>query len=127
VVKSVDDSAAKGIKGYRGFQQLEDPSGTLQGWVMAVAETQWSAIKSASAIRVEWAAGPTANVSDRELLAESQRLISQKDSGTLFVNDGDVDQAAQQSAQVLEATTDGAGAALPAEPVNATVEYRTIR
>jgi len=125
VVKSVDDSAAKAVKGYLGFQQIEDPSGTLQGWVMAVASSQWAAIKSANAMRIEWTAGPTARVSDSELLAEGQRLVNQKDSGTLFVNDGNMDLAAQQAARTLEATYITAPVLhFQMEPVNATVEFK---
>jgi CO/xanthine dehydrogenase Mo-binding subunit len=125
VVKSVDDSAARAVKGYLGFQQIEDPSGTLQGWVTAIASTQWAAIKSANAIRVEWAVGPAAKVSDPELLAEGQRLVSQKDSGVLFVNEGDVEAAAQTAKQTLEATYLTAPVLhFQMEPVNATVEFR---
>jgi CO/xanthine dehydrogenase Mo-binding subunit len=125
VVKSVDDSGAKAVKGYLGFQRIEDPSGTLQGWVTVIASNQWAAIKSANAMRVEWAAGPTTSVSDRELLAEGQRLVNSKDSGVLFVNEGDVDLAAQQAAHTLEATYLTAPVLhFQMEPVNATVEFK---
>jgi isoquinoline 1-oxidoreductase beta subunit len=124
-VKAVDDSAAKDIKGYLGYQVLTDPSETLQGWVMAVASNQWSAIKSANAINVDWEPGPTAAVSEQDLMAEGERLVGQKDSGTLFVNEGDISQAAEHASQTLEATyRTGTVLHFQLEPVNATVEFK---
>lgn len=125
VVNSVDDNAARGIKGYLGYELLEDPSNTLQGWVMAIATNQWSAIKAANAIRVEWSAGPTASVSEHDLMAEGERLVNQPDGGTLFVSEGDVAQAAEQAAQSLTVTyRTGSVLHFQLEPVNATVEFR---
>jgi CO/xanthine dehydrogenase Mo-binding subunit len=124
-VKAVDDSAAKDINGYLGYQVLTDPSQTLQGWVMAVASNQWSAIKSANAIRVDWDPGPTAAVSEQEIMAEGERLVGTQDSGTLFVNEGDVRQAAENASQTLEATyRTGTVLHFQLEPVNATVEFK---
>jgi isoquinoline 1-oxidoreductase subunit beta len=34
-VRAIDDSAARGVKGYISSMALDDPSGTVPGWVMA--------------------------------------------------------------------------------------------
>jgi len=123
-VNAVDDSAAKDIKGYLGYRILTDPSKVLQGWVVAVADSQWSAIRSTEAIKVDWTAGASSKVSEQDLLAEGDRLVRQPDSGTLFVNEGDFDQAAAEAATTLEATyRTGTALHFPLEPVNAAVEF----
>ena len=125
VVKTVDDKAAKEIKGYIGYQVIEDPSQVLQGWVVAVADSQWSAIKSANAIRVDWTPGPRIEVSDSDLLAEGQKLTAAGGGGTLVVNDGDVTAAAASAAQSLTAEYQTSGVLhFQLEPVNATVEQK---
>ncbi len=125
VVNAVDDSAARNVKGYLGFEVLSDPSEILQGWVMAIADNQWSAIKSANALKVDWTAGPTATISEYDLQAENERLADQEEGGTLFVNEGDVVQAAEAAAQKIEATyRTGTAMHFQLEPVNATVEFR---
>jgi CO/xanthine dehydrogenase Mo-binding subunit len=102
-VNGVDDSAAKDIPGYIGYQVLEDPSNTLQGWVSALADNYWSAVKAGDAIKVDWTAGPTAGVSEDDILAEGAKLAKQKGTGTLVVNDGDVDAAAAAAARSVSA------------------------
>lgn len=124
-VLAVDDSAARSVRGYRGHQVLEDPSGVLQGWVVALADSQWGAIKAADALQVEWNPGPTATVSEADLLAEAERLAGLPDSGVLFVNEGDVAGARRAAARTLEATyRTGSVLHFALEPVNATVEQR---
>ena len=125
VVNAVDDGGARGIPGYLGYQQLEDPSATLQGWVMAIASSQWSAMKAARVIAVDWTPGPTAKVSEQDLLAEGARLVTLEDSGTLFVNDGDIGQATADAAQILQSTYRTSTVLhFQMEPVNATVEFK---
>ncbi|MEJ8569703.1 xanthine dehydrogenase family protein molybdopterin-binding subunit [Elongatibacter sediminis] len=124
-VVAVDESAAKDVRGYQGHHVITDPSSTLQGWVMALADSQWGAIKAADALNVEWNAGPTAGVSEQDLLAEGERLASQSGSGTLFVNEGDVDSARSGAAHTVEATYRTSSVLhFHLEPVNATVEER---
>src|SRR6202035_505642 len=36
-VRSIDDSAARNVKGYISSMALDDPSGTVPGWVMVFA------------------------------------------------------------------------------------------
>ncbi|KAA9133541.1 xanthine dehydrogenase family protein molybdopterin-binding subunit [Marinihelvus fidelis] len=87
-VNGVDDSAAKTITGYQGFQVLEDPSETLQGWVVALADSYWAAHKAADAIVVDWTPGPTATVDEDAILAKGAELAA-GDDGVLYVSEGD--------------------------------------
>ena len=64
---SVDDSAAKNIKGYLSSIILDDPSGTVPGWVMVIAETYYAAIKAADLVKVDWTPGPTFGVSEKDI------------------------------------------------------------
>jgi CO/xanthine dehydrogenase Mo-binding subunit len=124
-VNSVDDVKARAIKGYIGHQVIEDPSGTLQGWVVAVADNYWSAIRAADAISVDWSPGPTANVSEADLLAEGEKLAQQKHAGSQFVNDGDVDAAASEASRSLSAIYRTSTVLhFQLEPNNAIAEYK---
>ena len=102
-VNSVDDSAAKSIDGYVGHQVLNDPSGTLQGWVVALADSFWAAKKAADAIEVDWTPGETTGVDEDAILAEGERL-AEGDGGALFVDDGDVDAASAAAASTIDRT-----------------------
>jgi isoquinoline 1-oxidoreductase beta subunit len=122
-IRSIDDSAAQKIKGYQQTLQLVDPSETLQGWAIVIADDYASAIKAAAAIKVDWAAGPTAGVSEAHILAEGEKLCADKSAGTLFVDDGDVTAAQDAAASSLSATYRTASALhFTLEPANATVE-----
>src|SRR5215813_11211751 len=60
VVRAVDDSAAKRVKGYLTSLVVEDPSNTVPGWVMVCATSYPAAIRAADLIKVNWAAGDAA-------------------------------------------------------------------
>jgi CO/xanthine dehydrogenase Mo-binding subunit len=124
-VNGVDDSAARNIRGYIGYRVIEDPSGTLQGFVTALADSQWGAIKAADAIRVDWTPGPTHAVGEAELLAAGARLVEAADSGTLFFREGDIAAAAGKAHHSLDASyRTGTVLHFQLEPVNATAERR---
>jgi CO/xanthine dehydrogenase Mo-binding subunit len=125
VVKNVDDSAAKKVAGYLGYETISDPSETIQGWISVLATSQWSAIKAADAIKVEWQAGPTAAVSESEILAEGERLVQQDDSGVLFVNEGDYSHAASAAPHKLDSVYRTSSVLhFTLEPVNALADFR---
>lgn len=125
VVKSVDDSRAKKVKGYLGYEVLKDPSEVLQGWVTVLADTYYGAIKAADQLKVQYQKGDTANVSEDDLIAEGEKLVADKSAGALFVEHGDIDAAAQQAASSLEGRYRTASALhFALEPVNATVEFK---
>ncbi len=79
---SVDDSAAKAVKGYLQSVILEDPSNTVPGWVMVIAESYPAAKKAADLVKVDWTPGPTANISEKDLQAHSTKLIAKADAGS---------------------------------------------
>src|SRR5208337_1704425 len=62
-VRSIDDSTARSVTGYISSLALDDPSGTVPGWVMVFAETYPAAIRAADLVKVDWALGESANVS----------------------------------------------------------------
>ncbi|MFT5887934.1 MAG: isoquinoline 1-oxidoreductase beta subunit [Zhongshania sp.] len=124
-VKKVDDSAAEKVKGYLGYRILNDPSDILQGWVSVLADTYYGAIKAANAIKVNYQAGPTANVSEQDLIAEGEKLVADKSTGGLFVEHGNIDTVAKQAKKSIEGmyrTSSVLHFAL--EPVNAAVEFK---
>ena len=124
VVNSVDDTAAREVPGYLGFQALEDPSNTCQGWVVAIADSYNSARLVADALVVDWTPGPTAKVSEADLIAEGARAAGAEDTGALWVDDGDVSAASESAARMVEATyTTATVLHFPLEPVNALAEF----
>lgn len=124
VVVSVDDSKAKALAGYVDAVQIQDPSGTIQGWVVVVAEQLPIAMQAARLVSVTWEAGPTADVDEPALMAEGLRLADDPSEGTLVVNEGDVLAARGSAANILEATyRTGTALHFTLEPQNALAEF----
>ncbi len=124
-VVAVDDQAARKLTGYRGYEVLEDPSATLQGWVAVLADSFPVAIKAADAIKVSYNVGPTAAVNEADIQAEGDRLVDDPSTGGLYVDDGDVVQARQQAAKTLSGRYRTATALhFTMEPMNVTAEFR---
>lgn len=125
VVKSVDDSAAKKVRGYQGYQILKDPSNTVQGWVTVLADSYYAAVKAGDALQVEYNLGETANVSEQDIIAEGELLAKDKTSGTLVVEKGDIGAAAQAATASLESVYRTSSVLhFTMEPVNAAVEIK---
>ncbi|QDP02407.1 xanthine dehydrogenase family protein molybdopterin-binding subunit [Thalassotalea sp. PS06] len=121
-VNNVDDSEAKKIDGYLGFEILKDPSNLIQGWVVVLATNYVSAIKAGNALKVDFAPGEMVNVSEADILGQGQKLVKDLDKGAWFVNEGDVDSAKASSETTVESvyqTNTVLHFAL--EPLNATV------
>ncbi len=119
-VVSVDDSAAKGVKGYLRSIVLEDPSGTVPGWVMVFADSFFAASSAADKVKVEWVSDDTAKVSEKDLLAHGAQLIEKPSGGSLLVADAGVDAAFTSAKSTLQRTYTTASALnFPLEPVNA--------
>ena len=124
-IKSIDDTAAKDIRGYIQTMALEDPSEVLQGWAVVIAEDYPAAMKAAQAVVVEWEPGPTAAVTEAHLIAEGNKLVQDKSSGVLAVDDGDVAVAREAAASTHTATyTTSTALHFTLEPANALVEFR---
>ena len=74
---------------------------------------------------MDWEAGPTAAVSEADLIAEGQRLVTDKTTGVLAVDDGDVGAAQENAADTHTATyTTSTALHFTLEPANALVEFR---
>ncbi|MCX8227482.1 MAG: molybdopterin-dependent oxidoreductase, partial [Sulfitobacter sp.] len=102
-VSTVDDSGAKDVKGYLQTLKLDDPSGTVPGWVVVLGETLMAAKWASQAIKVEWAAGETANVSEADINARSRELIADGTSGAILATETpDTTAAFQDAGNVIE-------------------------
>ncbi|MFK8052835.1 MAG: molybdopterin cofactor-binding domain-containing protein [Woeseiaceae bacterium] len=123
-VISVDDSAAKAIRGYQQFVEISDPSNMIQGWVAVIADSFWSAKLAADAIQVEWEAGETADVTEADIQAKARELAADKNSGGWLIDDGDITAAQSSAADSLAASYTTASALhFTLEPQNATAEF----
>jgi CO/xanthine dehydrogenase Mo-binding subunit len=119
---SVDDSAAKKVAGYQRYLILDDPSDTVPGWVMVIADSYPAAIKAADLIEVSWTAGPGADVSEKMLLDHAAELIVRADGGAdLDISDGPSSASfGAGAASTLDASyTTGTVLHFQLEPVNA--------
>jgi CO/xanthine dehydrogenase Mo-binding subunit len=124
-IRSIDDTAAKDVRGYVQTMALEDPSEVLQGWAVVIAEDYPAAMKAAEAVVVEWEPGPTAAVTEAHLIAEGNKLVKDKSSGVLAVDDGDVAVAREAAASTHTATyTTSTALHFTLEPANALVEFK---
>ena len=102
-VKSFDDSAARDIPGYQKTIVLEDPSGTVPGWAMVIADSFHAANRAAQKMKVDWALGSTADVNEQAILDRGRALIDTADAGVVVVNDGDVEKAFAEADATIEA------------------------
>ena len=119
-VRSIDDSAAKKVKGYISSLALEDPSDTVPGWVLVFASSYPAAIRAADLVKVEWAAGNGANISERDVLEHGAAQIADPKGGTLLVDDKGLDAAFRGASSTLERTyTTSSVMHYQLEPVNA--------
>jgi isoquinoline 1-oxidoreductase subunit beta len=124
-VKSVDDSAAKKVKGFIKAVTLDDKTGSTTGWVVAVANTCAQAKKAAEALKIGYDGGPNAKLSSQSLLDEAKLLQGRSDAGQFFVKDGDPAAALGTASKVLEAEyTTNINIHCPMEPMNATAEFK---
>ncbi|UWQ98629.1 molybdopterin-dependent oxidoreductase [Rhodobacteraceae bacterium S2214] len=122
-VISVDDGAARDVKGYLQTLALDDPSGTVPGWVVVLGESLMAAKRAADLVAVEWEAGENASVSEEDINARSRALIADDGYGAILpADDTDTAAAFEQSAAVLEAEyTTQTVLHFQLEPANATV------
>jgi len=119
-VVSIDDSAAKAVPGYRQSLALDDPSGTVPGWVVVLADSFVAANKACDLVKVDWKTGPAAKVSEADLQKRSADLIADPKAGALVIEDPGVDQAFAAAKSKIEATyTTSTALHFQMEPVNA--------
>jgi len=119
-VVSIDDSPAKGLPGYIQSISLDDPSGTVPGWVMVYADSFVVASRAADLVKVTWSSGKTANISEPDIQRRAAELIADPKGGALHVNDPGVDAALASAKQKLKRTyTTSTVMHFALEPVNA--------
>lgn len=115
-VKSLDDSAAKVIKGVRQIVRLDDA-------VAVVADHMGAAKKGLEALRIEWDDGTHATLSTQDISRELEQAILKP--GPVAQNIGDAN-----TAMASAATRVGASYHVPflahatMEPMNCTVHFR---
>lgn len=123
-INSIDDTAAKSIPGYLQTLRITDPSDTIQGWALVIADSLPSAMQAAGAVVVDWQPGPTASVSEADILAAGAQLAADPASGVLVVNDGDVVTAKSTATSTHSAVyTTSTALHFTLEPQNALVEF----
>jgi isoquinoline 1-oxidoreductase beta subunit len=103
-VISIDDSAAKRVPGYVSSLALEDPSGTVPGWVMVFAESFIAANRAADLVKVAWRSGKATTVSERNIQNRAAELIADSSGGSLLVDDPGVDAVLASTKQKIERT-----------------------
>lgn len=124
-VLKVDDTTAKQIKGYLGYEVLKDASNGLQGWVSVLADNYHAAIKAGDAIKIQYQAGPAQHISEQDIINEGIKLVNQREKGVLFVNDGNVDKAFAESDKVYSQTyVTHTAMHFQMEPLNALAEIK---
>jgi CO/xanthine dehydrogenase Mo-binding subunit len=119
-VVSIDDTAAKSVTGYVKSLALEDPTGTAPGWVMVYADSFVAASRAADLVKVDWASGDAASVSEADLQKRAAELIANPNGGALVVNDAGLDDAFAAAKSTLERTyTTSTVMHFQLEPINA--------
>jgi isoquinoline 1-oxidoreductase beta subunit len=115
-VKSVDDRAAKAVKGVRQIVRLDDA-------VAVVADHMGAAKKGLAALVIEWDDGPHAKLNTGEIVAELEKATL--NSGPVAQNIGNTDAALAGSVTKVEATYQVPFLAhATMEPMNCTVHVR---
>ncbi|MBV1906545.1 MAG: molybdopterin-dependent oxidoreductase [Pseudomonadales bacterium] len=118
-ITKIDDTAALGVAGYQQTLILQDPSNTVPGWAVVVADSYHGALRAASLVKITWNAGGSATVSEADILDHGVKLINSK-AGALLIEDDNVDMVFKTAADVLsERYTTSTVLHFPMEPVNA--------
>ncbi len=94
-LKSVDDAAAKAVKGVRQIVRLDDA-------VAVVADHMGAAKKGLAALVIEWDDGPHAKLNTKDIADELEKATL--NSGPVAQNIGDVEKALAGAVTKVEAT-----------------------
>jgi len=115
-VKSVDDTAAKAVKGVRQIVRLDDA-------VAVVADHMGAAKKGLAALKIEWDDGQHAKLATEEIARKLEQATL--GSGAVAQNIGDADKAMASAATKVEASYQVPFLAhATMEPMNCTVHFR---
>jgi isoquinoline 1-oxidoreductase beta subunit len=115
-VKSVDDTAAKAVKGVRQIVRLDDA-------VAVVADHMGAAKKGLAALVIEWDDGPHAKLDTAKVAGQLEKATL--NAGAVAQNIGDIDRAMASATTKVEAIYQVPFLAHAAmEPMNSTVHVR---
>jgi isoquinoline 1-oxidoreductase beta subunit len=115
-VKSVDDAAAKAVKGVRQIVRLDDA-------IAVVADHMGAAKKGLAALVIEWDDGPHAKLNTDEIVGELKKATL--NSGPVAQNIGNIDKAMASAVTKVAATYQVPFLAhATMEPMNCTVHVR---
>jgi isoquinoline 1-oxidoreductase beta subunit len=115
-LKSVDDAAAKAVKGVRQIVRLDDA-------VAVVADHMGAAKKGLAALRIEWDDGPHAKLNTGDIAAELEQATLKP--GAVAQTIGDVENAMAHAATKVESIYQVPFLAhATMEPMNCTVHVR---
>jgi CO/xanthine dehydrogenase Mo-binding subunit len=119
-VNYVMDAPAKEIKGYIQTVVLKDPSNTVPGWAVVIADSWPAAKKAAQAITLEYSPGPTANVSEKDIQDHAAKLIADAKAGSVLpTGNTDTAPAFKAAKSTIEATyTTATALHFQMEPLN---------
>src|SRR6516164_8121684 len=115
-VKSVDDAAAKAVKGVRQIVQLEDA-------VAVVADQMGAAKQGLAALKIEWDDGPHAKLNTKDIADQLEKATL--NAGAVAQNIGDTERAMANAVTKVEAIYQVPFLAhATMEPMNCTVHLR---
>jgi isoquinoline 1-oxidoreductase beta subunit len=115
-VKSVDDAAAKAVKGVRQIVRLDDA-------VAVMADHMGAAKKGLAALVIEWDDGPHAKLNTQDIVGELEKATL--NSGPVAQHIGNSDEAMARAVTKVEATYQVPFLAhATMEPMNCTVHVR---
>lgn len=105
-IESVDDAAARAVKGVKHIVRLEGPkpdapyATVIASGVAVVADSLWAAMKGREALKVTWSKSPWENETTEGSRAEAVRMM--RGRGQIVNNEGDFDGAIKAAARVVE-------------------------
>ena len=107
-LRSLDDTAAKKVRGVRAVVPIPAPpagalSRNLSAGVAVVAENTWAAMQGRKALKIEWAPGPWAADSTKALEARCRAAVAGDEKIQKGRSDGDMKAAWANAASRIEA------------------------
>jgi isoquinoline 1-oxidoreductase beta subunit len=115
-LKTLDDSAAKKVKGVRQIVRLDDA-------VAVIADHMWAAKQGLAALKIEWDNGPHAKLTTDDIARELEAAT--RNPGAVAQNIGDADKVIASAPTKVEATYEVPFLAhATMEPMNCTVHVR---
>jgi isoquinoline 1-oxidoreductase subunit beta len=115
-VASIDDSAAKSIRGVRQIARIDDA-------VAVIADHTWAARKGLAALKITWNEGANANIDTQALVRECDAALDR--AGVVAITRGDIAAAQTQATSYYDAEFRLPMLAhLAMEPINCTAHVR---